>query len=200
VTSFVTIGLYFLRKRNGTGQNILLIYLLYTQVSNFIVNPTLFKFTNNNIWGFRLFTIIEYTLFTYFLYSILTTRILKRILLFLSFSFYGICIYDGLNSKSSTFDSLPSGYSAILLIFFSLFSLYELLRSTDYSFLYERTKFWFTTGYIIYFSGTFFIFISAQGNFENPVYFSLFQSLNDFFTIVRNIMFGLAFVINPNKK
>lgn len=200
MTSFVTIGLYFLRKRNGTGQNILLFYLLYNQLSNFIINPTLLKLTNNNIWGFRLFTILEYTLLCYFLYSILTTRVLKRILVYLSISFYFVCFYDGLYSKSRTFDSLPSGYSALLLIFFSLFSLYELLRSADQSFVYERTKFWFTTAYIIYFSGTFFIFISAQGNFENPIYFSFFQSLNDFFTIARNIMFGLAFIIKPDKK
>jgi hypothetical protein len=194
----ITIGLYFFHKRKNTGQNILLLYLIYTQISNFIINPTLSKLTNNNIWGFRQFTILEFTFLSLFIFLILRTSFFKKIIIGTSVTFYSICIFDGLNSNSSSFDSIPSGYAAILLIIFSIFSLYELLQSIDDTFIYEKSKFWFTTGYIMYFAGTFFIFISAQNNFQNPVYFSFFQSLNDLFTIIRNIFFSIGFIINPN--
>jgi len=197
VISLITIGLYFFRNRKDTGQNVLLLYLIYTQLSNFVINPTLLKITGNNILGFRQFTILEYTLLTIFLLKFITTRLFRKLIYVLSITFYVICLYDGLKSKSSSFDSLPSGYAAILLIIFSIFSLYELIRTSDQSFLYDKSKFWFTTGYVMYFAGTFFIFISAQNNFQNPIYFSFFQSLNDFFSIVRNILFSVGFIIKP---
>jgi len=193
----ITIGLYFFKNRKDTGQNILLLYLIYTQLSNFIINPTLLKMTGNNIWGFRQFTIIEFTLLSSFLLKYISTRLFRRLIIGLSISFYAVWLYDTINSKSSSFDSLPSGYAAILLIFFSIFSLYELIRASDQTFLYDKPKFWFTTGYVMYFAGTFFIFISAQNNFQNPIYFSFFQSLNDFFSIVRNILFSIGFIIIP---
>lgn len=175
----------------------MLLYLIYTQLSNFIINPTLLKMTGNNIWGFRQFTIIEFTLLSSFLLKYISTRLFRRLIIGLSISFYAVWLYDTINSKSSSFDSLPSGYAAILLIFFSIFSLYELIRASDQTFLYDKPKFWFTTGYVMYFAGTFFIFISAQNNFQNPIYFSFFQSLNDFFSIVRNILFSIGFIIIP---
>jgi hypothetical protein len=132
-----------------------------------------------------------------FIYLITKNSIFKKIIIAFSFTFYAVCIYDGLNSKSSSFDSIPSGYAAILLIIFSIFSFYELLQSVDETFIYEKPKFWFTTGYIMYFAGTFFIFISAQNNFQNPTYYSFFQSLNDLFTIIRNILFSIGFLIKP---
>ena len=155
------------------------------------------KLTGNNIWGFRQFTILEYSLLTLFVLSLTKTRIFRKLILGLSVSFYAICFFDGLKSGSSSFDSIPSGYSAILLIIFSLFTFYELVKAIDQTFIYEKPKFWFTTAYIMYFAGTFFIFISAQNNFQNPEYFSVFQSLNDFFTIIRNILLSIGFVINP---
>lgn len=176
-----------------------MIYLVYTQVSNFIINPTLSKLTGNDIWGFRQFTILEYSLLTLFIFKITKSTKFRKVIIGLSVSFYGICVYDGLKSKLSSFDSIPSGYSAILLIIFSIFSFYELVRSIDETFIYEKSKFWFTTAYIMYFAGTFFIFISAQNNFKNPEYFSFFQSLNDFFTIVRNVLISIGFLIYPFK-
>ena len=125
------------------------------------------------------------------------TDVFKKTLKGCSIGFYAVCTFDVIQSSSSSFDSLPSGSSAILLIVYSIFSLYELLISNDQTFIYEKSKFWFTTAYVMYFAGTFFIFISAQNNFQNPVYFSFFQSLNDFFTIIRNILFSIGFLINP---
>jgi hypothetical protein len=52
---------------------------------------------------------------------------------------------------------------------------------------------------IIFFSGTFFIFIFSQSNYNVPEFKSTFTLINSIFNILKNLILAMAFVIKPEQ-
>jgi len=163
------------------------------------VNPLITSLTKKNFIGFRIFTVIEYLLFTAYFYSITQSKTFKKLLYFLSILFLGYSIFDFLMSGQGSFDSIPTGIAAILILFYSIYYLFEKIKKPDTLFLYSIPSFWIVVGLIIYFSGTFFLFIFSQNNFNNPAFKSTFSLINNSFIILRNLLFAVAFLIKPEK-
>ncbi len=97
------------------------------------------------------------------------------------------------NSNLNTFDSVPSGVSAIFILTFCVFSLFEKTNSTDTLFIYSEQSFWIIVSFLFYFAGTFFIFLFAKGNLNDSQYDSTFKIMNNGFSILRNIILGFSF-------
>ena len=113
------------------------------------------------------YTIIEYSLFSYFLYSILGNKIFRVIILVLTIGFY----------------------------------LFDQLNKPQVMFIYQDANFWFVIGFMVYLSGTLFLFI--QANELERVVRDNFWKINHFSNITKNILFAIAFSIRKdaqNKK
>jgi len=65
-------------------------------------------------------------------------------------------------------------------------------------FIYQEPPFWFVVGFIIYFSGTLFLFIQAS-NLDRDSRED-FWIINYFLNITKNILFAIAFSTEKNKK
>lgn len=137
------------------------------------------------------FTLIEYAIFAYVLYSIILNRLFRIIILASSGVFFVFAIYYFLTYKSDTFDSLPASIESILIVAFSIFYLFDQMNKPQVIFIYQEPNFWFVVGFIIYFSGTLFLFIQAS-NLTLEVRDN-FWKINLFSSIIKNILFAIAF-------
>jgi hypothetical protein len=173
--------------------------LLYSLVADLFLNEIIYSLSKNEFLGLRLFTFVEYSLISLFLYSIITSKKFKKAIVILSVLFFAFSIYDMLQSRSITFDSIPTGIECILILSYSIFYLFEKINNPNTLFLYATSEFWIITAFIIYFSGTFFLFIYSQSYYQNPDFQVTYSIVVGSFTILKNLMLSIAFIIKPSK-
>jgi hypothetical protein len=137
------------------------------------------------------FTLVEYSIFSYVLYSVITNRIFRAIILISSALFFVFTVFYYLTVKNNTFDSLPASFEAILIVVFSIFYLFDQMNKPQVIFIYQEPNFWFVVAFIIYFSGTLFLFIQAS-NLTKEVRDN-FWKISLFSNIIKNILFAIAF-------
>jgi len=173
--------------------------MIYGPLADFVINPIITSVSNNYFIGLRIFTIVEYLLLSAFIYSIIQSTQLKKLIIIFSTLFLLFSIYDFYKSSEISFDSVPTGIAAILILFYSLYYLFEKIKRPDTLFLYSTPDFWIVVALIIFFSGTFFLFIFSQNNYNDPKFQSTFQIINNSFIILRNLLFAVAFLIKPEQ-
>jgi hypothetical protein len=125
---------------------------------------------------------------------VIDNRIFKTIILFSGIAFYAFAIWlyiymIGDNEKS--FDSLPASVESILIVAYSIFYLFDQMNKPQVIFIYQEPNFWFVVAFIIYFSGTLFLFIQAS-NLDREIRDN-FWKINLFLNITKNILFAIAF-------
>jgi len=198
-SAFIPIGLFFFYKRKETGLIFILIYLISGLLTDLLIYPIVRHYTNNEFITYRIFTLLEYFLLSYFIYFNLKSKLFKRFIVILSTLFLLFSIFDLINSKSRSFDSSPTGIACILILSYSIFYLFEKIKNPDSLFLYSTSNFWVIVAFIIFFSGNFFIFIFTQSNYSDPAFQSVFTIINSSFNILKNLLFSIAFLIKPDK-
>jgi hypothetical protein len=137
------------------------------------------------------YTIIEYSVFTYVLLSNITNKIFRIIILAGSAVFYVFAVIYYFSAEDLSFDSLPASIEAILIVTYSIFYLFDQMNKPQVIFIYQEPNFWFVVGFIIYFSGTLFLFIEAS-NLDRQIRDN-FWKINLFLNIAKNILFAIAF-------
>ena len=143
------------------------------------------------------FTLVEYSVFSYVLYSVITNRMFRAIILIASAIFFVFSIYYFLTLGNNTFDSLPASIEAILIVVYSIFYLFDQMNKPQVIFIYQEPHFWFVVAFIIYFSGTLFLFIQAS-NLTKEVRDN-FWKINLFSLMIKNILFAIAFSTRKSK-
>ena len=200
IMGLLPLTLFFFSKRKETGFFVFFLYLLYSGLSDFLITPLFFKIFHSVYFSLRLFTIVEYLLITIFLYKNINSVIFKKVIIFLSVLFFSYAIFDFFQFNPNHFDSIPSGIENILIIVYSIFILFEKIREPDSLFLYNTPIFWIVVGLILYFSGTFFLYIYSQTNLKDPDYVKTYQFVNSAFGILKHLLFSVAFLVKPPKE
>jgi len=145
----------------------------------------------SEIYSFRLFTLVEFSLISIFFVIILNNSVYKRLVYILMTTFYAFLIVDIFTNSFSKFDSLPTGFESIIIIFFSILLLFEKLNSDNLNFNYTI---WISFALIIFFAGTFFLFILSQNNFSNSNFSDTYGYVVAIFNTLKNILFGIGII------
>jgi len=145
-----------------------------------------------------LFTIIEYILFSLFLYIIINKRVIRIIILSSLPVFLAISIFSFFANQGSDFDSLPTTVESILIISFCIFFLFQELKNPEVPFIYQNPNFWFVFGMLGYLAGNFFLFLQ-YANISSDVRDG-FWTINLLFNILKNVLFAIAFYLPKTKK
>lgn len=149
------------------------------------------------------FTFFEFLFFSIFLYYSLSKKTNRRLLLIASILFVLSAVLNlvfnfSQSSHVNVFDTLPISISAITLIIFCIIYLFEKIQSPEIGFVYATPNFWVVVGIMIYFAGTFFLFlqyselsVQEQDNF---------WIINWICIILKNIFFSIAFYLTEKSK
>lgn len=144
------------------------------------------------------YTIIEYSIFTYVLLANISNKVFRIILLVGSVLFYVFAVIYYLSVEDNSFDSLTASIEAILIVTYSIFYLFDQMNKPQVIFIYQEPNFWFVVAFIIYFSGTLFLFIQAS-NLDREIRDN-FWKINLFLNITKNILFAIAFSTKKSNK
>lgn len=148
-----------------------------------------------NILG--IFTVIEYSLFAYFLFSVIEKRAFKVIIVIATIGFYLFALYYYIKVGDHGFDSLTASIESIFIVTFCIFYLFDQLNKPQVMFIYQDPNFWFVAGFMVYLSGTLFLFIQAS-ELDKEVRQN-FWKINLVANITKNILFAIAFSTKKSK-
>lgn len=174
---------------------VILLYISYSLLNDVFV--VFFADNFNSEFGTflfnSLFTIIEHVLISFFFFTIVNGKKFKLIIKLFSALFVSlaiiILIFSFNSSASFRFDTLASSISSFTLLSYSIIFFYEKIQNPEITFIYATFEFWVVVGIMIYFSGTFFLFINVDNLSD--------QELNKFWIInlVCNIFKNLLFAV-----
>lgn len=189
LAEILPIFLYLIFYKRNKGEGLLVIFLycvfsLLTEVAYFIIQKQIV---------FSTFTILEFTLFSFFFYSSLHDRKFKYIPIIGALLFYVIAISSFTSKNAHAFDSLPASVEAVLVISYCILLLYEQIKDPNIVFVYNTKKFWVIIAFFLYFSSTLFLFVYAGSLSEQQ--HSTYWMINNFFEMLKNILFCVSFIM-----
>lgn len=145
---------------------------------------------NNNIFIWNFFTLIETLLLTFFFHKIFENQLVKKITLFLSGIFLAFWGFQQTKNGFQVFDETSLAIEQVFIIAFSIYYLFEQLKTPESTFVYTSPRFWVVIAYFIYMSATFFLFLFLK-TFSNDEK-SKYLILNSFFIIIKIILLSVA--------
>lgn len=104
-------------------------------------------------------------------------------------------IYSLITFSNTSFDSVPSGISAMVFFIYCIFYLFERVKDPTSLFLYSSPAFWVVVAIIIYSAGTFFPFIYAQNYIDKPDFETEYKLIHSTLYITKNLLFSVAMLI-----
>ena len=175
-------------KSKNISFKLLLFYLCYSLISDLILTKLSIKYLNSEIYSFRLFTIVEYFSITYILYYQIESFNFRKFIKYSSLAFALFIIFDIYTNPLTEFDSVPTGIESLLIITTSIILLYEKILKSNY---YFTAFVWIAIGLILFFAGTFFLFIMSQNNYSNTDFNDTYGYIVAIFKI---LMYSFFFV------
>jgi len=148
----------------------------------------------NNFKIFGVFSIIEYAMFAYFFYLSIDSKFIKKIILIISLVILALLTVTFLKADKKSFDSITSSVESIAIIGLSLIYFFEQISKPQKQFIYSTPNFWIVLAFMIYMSGTLFLFIIANNLSEKE--FHKYWVINNASNVITNLIFCIAFLVN----
>lgn len=149
--------------------------------------------SENFVYLLYTFTIVEYSFFCYFIYIILPKTFIKKIVPFLWISFVLLSLIDIIYiSKERDFNSFATGIESIIILLLCSYYLFSQIRSSNSLVIYSTFNFWVVIAFLIFFSGTFFVYLLTNKMSRDPSFQTLYFIINISFNILKNILLCVA--------
>ncbi len=153
----------------------------------------------NTVYLFLLFTIVEYSFFCYFIYIILPKGSIKKAVPFL---WIGFLLFAGIDyaffSKTYEFDSIASGIESIIVLMLCIYYLFSQVKGSNNLMIYSTFNFWAVIAFLIYFSGTFFLYLMTERMMDSPSFQKMYFVINNSFNILKNLLLCVAMTMRLN--
>ncbi len=204
ISYIITIIIFFVFAKNNrnTGSLIVIIYTCYSLTNDIVIEKKLLNSIGiDSTFLMSIFTIVEFTFLFYYLYHILANKKIKAFLLVSTFIFFVVAfinIYKNFVQNSLSLDTIPIAVSSIILIIGSIAYFFEQIQTPEVSFIYSKPSFWVVVGIMIYFSGTFFLFLQYENLSDTDK--KTFWIINMFCLILKNIFFSISFILKPENQ
>ena len=145
------------------------------------------------------FTIVEYSFFCYFIYIVLPKKFVKKIVPFIWALFVLAALIDILYfNKHNEFDSLSSGIESIIILIFCIYYLFSQIKGSNSLIIYSTFNFWVVISFLIYFSGTFFLYLFTNSMPFNHSFQKIYFIINISFNILKNALLCVAMTMKLN--
>lgn len=155
--------------------------------------------SENFIFLLYAFTIVEYSFFCYFIYLILPKNFIKKMVPFLWIGFVLLALVDILYiSEQKDFDSFAIGIESIIILLLCISYLFSEIRGSNSLLIYSTFNFWVVIAFLIYFSGTFFLYLLTNKMAGDRSFHKFYFIINISFNILKNILLCVAMTMKSN--
>lgn len=128
-----------------------------------VVNNIHLHYGINNMYMFHLYSYIEFLVISCIFYSLFQSKRLKISVILSLVCFYIFSIVNLIKWESIVdFNSNQFAFEAVLIFFYCIGYYSELLQRPIVMHLEKNPEFLLVSGYFIYFSGTFMLFVSSK--------------------------------------
>jgi hypothetical protein len=193
----IVLFLVFFKRNNESKLWVIFLYAILSVFTDAAFSAIPKDEENAEFYLFSLFTIIEYSIFTIFIFLQIKSKLIRWIIGIISLLFYGFAIYNVLKAQENNFDSLPASIECVFVILFCILFFFEQMRNTEVSFIYSSKVFWVTASVLLYLAATLFLFISAA--YLTPDEMDAYWSINFISNILKNILLSIAFILPKHK-
>ena len=189
--ALLPLALFFSIKKKTNGLWLLAIYLFYSILTDLVLNKLSLKYFQSEIYSYRLFTIIEFFLLSIYLFKELISSNYRTFIKISSIIFSLFVVFDIATGTLNEFDSIPTGVESILILSSSVLLLYErIIKNEDYN----VSSIWISIGLVLFFSGTFFLFILSESNFNNSGFSKTYSYILASFKIISYCLFSVGMI------
>lgn len=91
-----------------------------------------------------------------------------------------------------SFDSFGIGIESIIILLLCIYYLYLQIKGANDFRIYSTFNFWIIITFLIYFSGTFFLYILTENMVYNITFQKQYLVINSSFSILKNILLCVA--------
>jgi hypothetical protein len=152
----------------------------------------------------NIYSIVEFSIFYYFIHKNIHGKRNKNFLLFLYILYTSFIFFTWLRIHNGIFSSLPSHYGLgnLFITIASLFYIYEILKSDLINDFKTNAKFLVTCGALFYFSTTIPIFFLTNVLYAlAPTFITLYNGINELLFSILFISFIKAYLCpSPQQK
>lgn len=121
--------------------------------------------TRENPFGpyvLRVYSLCEFSLITLFFIGEISRPVFKRLLIGMIFIFLGVEILDYSIQGDLVWDNLSLAVESVLLMIYSLSTLYFIMRDMIYPRILDTPQFWIISAILVYFGGSIFVFAASN--------------------------------------
>jgi hypothetical protein len=97
----------------------------------------------------------------------------------------------------NSFDSITVGVESILIILMCIYYLIVQIKGANNLFVYSTSNFWIVITFLIYLSGTFFLYIMAENMINDRAFQSQYDIINSAFNVLKNVLLSIAMLMKP---
>lgn len=190
----------FKRNKREKTLRVILFYILYCILNEGVSFYLQSIRSSNFIFLLSAFTIIEYSFFSYFYYLLFPKEALVNkiiLIIWISFLIFSFIDFFYIN-KMQTFDSFASGIESIIIIILCIYYLFSQIKGVNNLLIYSTFNFWIIVTFLIYFSGTFFLYIMTYSLRHDIHFQKLYFIINISFNILKNILLCVAMTMKIN--
>lgn len=170
------------------------IFSLFTDLSLKYIH--LKAYPNLQFFLLSSFTIIEYSLYAFFVYHALLNKTVRLIVLLVSVPFVIYCVIYYTKNKLTTFDWLPVSIESLVIIIFCIYYFFEQINIPTTNIIYSGSTFWMIIGILFYFSGTLFLYLYVASLPEGQTF--KFWFISNVFNILNKFLLTIGFLINKD--
>ena len=174
---------------------------MYTTVFAFFLCLSIyFKFISSNgilrLLANRFFLITEFSLLSFFYYTCISGKRIKIIFKLSVISFFLYSLYDYFITKPGDFSFIPLVIECLYFLLVIVYFFYNKIQNDLNTSIYYQPVFWISVGFLIYFSGNFFLFLFSRSMINDPGFRIQYTIIYDSVTIIKNIFICTAIIVN----
>lgn len=158
-----------------------------------ILSKLSIKYFNSEIYSYRIFTIVEFCSIILYSYYITQNNLIKKLIWGTLFLFFCSQLFDVINNNTIDFDSIPVGIASVSILVVSILVIFNKLTNENPENLFSPEVI-ISIAFILFFAGTFFLFILSQQNFYKKSFNETFSYIVASFNIIKNILITVGVV------
>ena len=186
-------SLVLILRKKSKSLNFLSFYLLFCLVSDLILNKLSLKYFNSEIYSYRIFTIVEFCSIIFYSYYTTQNNLIKKLILGAFLLFFCSQVYDIIYNNTFDFDSIPVGIESVSILIVSILLIYNKLTNESPENIFSPEVI-ISIAFILFFAGTFFLFILSQQNFYKKSFNETFSYIVASFNIIKNTLITIGVI------
>jgi hypothetical protein len=146
----------------------------------------------------RIAIVMEFTFLSFFYYYILKNKRKKIFFVSATFFFIIYSIYNYCITNTTDFNYSPLIAECLFFLVVIPYYLYEKMQYSITTPIYQSPDFWISIGFLIYFSGNFFLFLFSKVMFSDPHFAEQYNIVYCSFTILKDFLLCIAIFVNKS--